>query len=129
MKNSIQKIETDKAPKAIGPYSQATLADGFMFISGQIPINPETGKIESLDITSQTNQVLDNIEEILKAAGLTFEDVVKTEIYVSDLENFTLINSLYGKRFSHLIKPARQLMQVSRLPLDSLIEISCIAKK
>lgn len=129
MKQDIQKIETEHAPKAIGPYSQATLVEGFLFISGQIPINPLTGKIEFFDIKSQTIQVLDNLEQILKAAGLTFENVVKTEIYVSNLDDFTLINSLYAERFSHSIKPARQLMQVSRLPLDSLIEISCIAKK
>lgn len=125
----MQKIETTKAPKAIGPYSQAVLAEGFLFVSGQIPINPLTGKIESTDIRLQTIQVLDNIEQILIAAGLSFKNVVKTEIYVSDLEHFGLINTLYAERFTHPIQPARQLMQVARLPLDSLIEISCIAKK
>jgi 2-iminobutanoate/2-iminopropanoate deaminase len=123
----LKKIETHLAPKAIGPYSQAVMTEQFVFISGQIPIEPKSGKIQSSSIENQTIQVLANLEAILKEAGLSFEHVVKTEIYVTDLSHFSTINTLYAERFQGPIKPARQLMQVSRLPMDSLIEISCIA--
>ena len=123
----IKPIQTAHAPKAIGPYSQAIIAENFMFISGQIPINPQTGKIEESSIEGQTRQVLHNIEAILKEAGLTFDHVVKSEIYVKDLDHFSVINLIYGAKFPGDHKPARQLMQVARLPMDSLIEISCIA--
>lgn len=125
----MKKIETEKAPKAIGPYSQAIVAGQFVFVSGQLPINPTSGKIIETTIEGQTKQVLANIEAILHAAGLSFAHVVKTEIYLKDLENFHKVNALYAEKFSHPIKPARQTMQVARLPLDSLIEISCIALK
>jgi 2-iminobutanoate/2-iminopropanoate deaminase len=125
----IRKIETDNAPKAIGPYSQAVIFQQLVFVSGQIPIEPKSGKIVDFTIEGQTKQVLSNIEAILQAEGLTFQNVVKTEIYVKDLADFQTINTLYAEKFSHAIKPARQLMQVVRLPMDSLIEISCIAVK
>ena len=123
----MRKIETDRAPRAIGPYSQAIRVENFLFVSGQIPIELESGKIVDQTIQGQTRHVLDHIEAILKAAGLRLEDVVKTEIYLTDLGDFQVVNAIYAERFSHPIKPARQLMQVARLPLDSLIEISCIA--
>lgn len=123
----LTKIETDKAPKAIAPYSQALLFENLLFVSGQIPTDPRTGKIEAMDIAGQTKQVLANLEAILGAAGLTFKDVIKTEIYVKDMGDYAIINALYAEKFSHPVQPARQLMQVARLPLDSLIEISCIA--
>jgi 2-iminobutanoate/2-iminopropanoate deaminase len=123
------KVETEKAPKAIGPYSQAVGFENFLFVSGQIPIDPQKGQIVDQTIEGQTRQVLANIEAILQAYGLTFEHVVKTEIYVKDIGDFHAINALYAEKFSHAIKPARQLMQVAKLPLDSLIEISCIAVK
>lgn len=125
----LKKIESSHAPRAIGPYSQAIEANGFIFISGQIPLEPAAGKILEMSIEGQTYQVLKNLEAILEECGLTFENVVKTEIYVKDLEHFSKINAIYAEKFCHQIKPARQLMQVSRLPMDSLIEISCIAKK
>lgn len=124
---SLRRIETQEAPQAIGPYSQAVAFENFLFISGQIPIDPKVGKIVDFTIEGQTRQVLANIEALLKAEGLGFEHVIKSEIYVKDLNDFQLINAIYGEKFSHPAKPARQLMQVARLPLDSLIEISCIA--
>jgi 2-iminobutanoate/2-iminopropanoate deaminase len=122
-----RKVETDQAPQAIGPYSQAVSFENLLFVSGQIPVNPKIGKIVDFAIEGQTRQVLANIEAILKADGLGFEHVIKTEIYVKDISDFQVINSIYAEKFPYPIKPARQLMQVARLPLDSLIEISCIA--
>ncbi len=123
----LKKIETKHAPQAIGPYSQAVSWNSFLFVSGQIPIDPKTGKIEHTTIQEQTKQVLDNIEAILRADSLGFEDVVKVEVYVKDLNDFQAINAIYAEKFAHRVKPARQFMQVARLPLDSLIEVSCIA--
>jgi 2-iminobutanoate/2-iminopropanoate deaminase len=125
----IKAIQTDRAPQAIGPYSQAVAAGPFLFISGQIPIDPQTGTIKGSTIEEQTEQVLNNIEAILHAANLTLEHVVKTEVYLKDMQDFAAVNTLYGKRFSHAVKPARQAMQVGKLPLDVRIEISCIAFK
>jgi 2-iminobutanoate/2-iminopropanoate deaminase len=127
--NTIKAIHTDQAPQAIGPYSQAVAAGPFLYISGQIPIDPQTGAIKGSTIEIQTEQVLDNIESILHAAGFTFEHVVKTEVYLKDMQDFAVVNNLYAKRFSHPVKPARQAMQVAKLPLDVRIEISCIAFK
>ncbi len=127
MSEFIKKIETPKAPKAIGPYSQAIVTENLVFVSGQIPIDPTVGKIVEESIQGQTKQVLDNIEAILQAAGLHFEDVVKTEIYLTNMDDFSLVNAVYAQRFSHPIQPARQTMQVSKLPLGALVEISCIA--
>ena len=124
---TLRKIETEHAPKALGPYSQAVGFERLLFISGQIPIDPKSGKIIENTIEGQTRQVLVNIEAILKADGLGFENVVKTEIYVKDIGDFQVVNSIYAEKFSHSIRPTRQLMQVAKLPLDSLIEISCIA--
>ncbi len=124
----VQKIETPDAPKAIGPYSQAVVAGGFLFVSGQIPIDPKEGKIVDLTIQGQTKQVLENIEAILKKAGLGFADVVKTEVYLKDMGDFQEMNKIYAQTFSCPIKPARQAMQVGKLPMDALVEISCIAK-
>jgi len=124
---TIRKVETAHAPKAIGPYSQAVGFEHLLFVSGQIPIDPKSGKIVEQTIEGQTRQVLANIEAILKADGLTFEHIVKAEIYMKDIGDFQVVNAIYAETFSHPIKPARQLMQVARLPMDSLIEISCIA--
>lgn len=125
----MKKIDTKHAPKAIGPYSQAIQAGSFLFISGQLPINPETGKIESHTIQGQTKQVLDNLAAILKEAGCTFADVVKSEVFLKDMNDFKEMNGLYAEHFNAEIKPARQAVQVARLPMDALIEISCIAYK
>ncbi len=125
----MKQIETDKAPKAIGSYSQAVEASGFIFISGQIPINPASGKVEESGIEGQTRQVFANLQAILKAAGCTFADVVRSEVYLKDLSHFAVMNQIYSEFFTAPIKPARQAMQVAELPLNVLIEISCIAKK
>ena len=121
------KIETANAPSPIGPYSQAIRAGQCLFVSGQIPINPSTGKVDETSIEGQTRQVLSNIQAILAAAGCGFEDVVKTEVYLKDLQDLDAVNKVYATSFSDEIKPARQAFQVSRLPLDVKIEISCIA--
>ena len=121
------KIETENAPKAIGPYSQAVRAGQLLFVSGQLPINPQTGKVEEVSIEGQTRQVFANIKAILEAAGCSFDDVVRAEVYLKDLQDFAAMNKIYAEYFSSEIKPARQSMQVAKLPLDIRIEISCIA--
>ena len=119
-------ISTPLGPAAIGPYSQAILAGDFLFVSGQIPIDPATGQVVERTIAAQTNQVLNNIASILKEAGRTFAHVVKTEVYLKDLNHFKEMNEIYANWFTAPIKPARQAMQVGMLPLDVLVEISCI---
>jgi len=121
------KIETENAPKAIGPYSQAVRAGQLLFVSGQIPLNPKTGKVEEVSIEGQTRQVFANILAILAAAGCGFEDVVRAEVYLKDLQDFAAMNQIYAEYFSSEIQPARQTMQVAKIPLDVRIEISCIA--
>lgn len=125
----LEKIETADAPAAIGPYVQAISAFPFIFVSGQLPLNPTTGQLVESDIRRQTNQVLDNLEAILKACQCTFLNVVRCDVFVKDLNDFALINEEYAKRFTQPTPPARQTVQVARLPLDALIEISCIAMK
>lgn len=122
-----KKIETSQAPKAIGPYSQAVCAPPFVFVSGQVPLDPSTGKLVESNIRIQINRVLDNLEAILKESGCSFEDVVRCEVFVVDLNDFSTINEEYAKRFNQPIPPARQTVQVTRLPLNALVEISCIA--
>lgn len=125
--SQIAQIATDKAPAAIGPYSQAICAGSYLFVSGQIAIDPAEGKLTAETIEEQTRQVLKNLEAILEAKGLTLENVVKTEVYLKDLKDFSVMNGIYAEKFSYAIKPARATIQVSKLPLDALIEISCIA--
>lgn len=124
-----KQIETTQAPKAIGPYSQAVSAGGFLFVSGQIPVNPQTGKIDETTIEGQTRQVLANLEAVLKAANLSFADVVKTEVFLKEMGDFQKMNAPYGEKFTGPVKPARQTIQAARLPMDALIEISCIAMR
>lgn len=120
-------INTDNAPKAIGPYSQAIEINGMLFISGQIPVNPATGKIvEGID--EQTEQVMQNIGAILKEAGYTFEHVVKSTCLLSDMANFKTMNEIYGKYYS-TNPPARAAFAVKELPLGVLVEIETIAVK
>ena len=114
-------------PKAIGPYSHAVRAGNLLFVSGQIPIDPAHGKIMETTIQAQTRQVLANIEAVLRSEDLTLENVVKAEVYMKDLSQFQEMNAIYAEAFSFPVKPARQAMQVARLPMDALIEISCIA--
>lgn len=124
---SITQIVTEKAPKAIGPYSQAIRAGEYVYISGQIAIDPSMGKLAGDTIEVQTLQVLKNIEAILEAQGLTLESVVKTEVYLKDLKDFSAMNALYAEKFIFEVKPARATVQVSKLPMDALVEISCVA--
>ncbi len=126
--SKIEKIETAQAPQAIGPYSQAVLASPFLFVSGQLPIDPATGKLIESDIRLQTIRVLNNLEAILKAGSLGFQDVVRCDVFLKDLNDFAIVNEEYAKWFKQPVPPARQTIQVARLPLDALVEISCIAK-
>lgn len=119
-------ISTDKAPGAIGPYSQAVKAGGMVFCSGQIPLDPVTGEFVSDDISEQTEQVLKNLGEVLAAAGTSFGNVVKTTIFLADMNDFALVNQVYGRYFSDN-KPARATVQAARLPRDAKVEIDCIA--
>lgn len=121
-------ISTPKAPAAIGPYSQAVQIDGTLYISGQVPIRPETGKVEGSTITEQTEQVMKNIEAILSEAGYTFSDVVKSTCLLSDMANFKAMNEVYGKYYAEN-PPARAAFAVKELPLGVLIEIETIAVK
>jgi 2-iminobutanoate/2-iminopropanoate deaminase len=121
-------ISTPNAPKAIGPYSQAIEANGTLFISGQIPIDPATGKIVEGGITEQAEQVMKNIDAILNEAGFEFKDVVKSTCLLSDMDNFAPMNAVYGKYYSEN-PPARAAFAVVKLPLGALIEIETIAVK
>ncbi|MBA3957574.1 MAG: RidA family protein [Parachlamydiaceae bacterium] len=123
----ITKIVTDQAPAALGPYSQAVCAGNYVFVSGQVAIDPAVGKLAGETIELQTAQVLKNIEAILLAQGLTLENVVKAEVFLKDLKDFPAMNKIYGERFSYAVKPSRATVQVSKLPLDALVEIACIA--
>ena len=121
-------IATKNAPGAIGPYSQAIEVHGMLFISGQIPINPETGNIVEGGIYEQTEQVMKNLEGILTEAGYTFDDVVKSTCLLSDMANFAAMNEVYGKRFAQN-PPARAAFAVRTLPKEVLVEIEMIAAK
>jgi len=121
-------ISTTSAPAAIGPYSQAIEKNGMLFISGQIPVNPVSGQIAGNSIVEQTKQVLENISEILKAAGYTINDVVKTTCYLADMSQFAEMNTVYADYFNNG-PPARATIEVSRLPKDVMIEIDAIAIK
>ncbi len=121
----MQKIVTDKAPAAIGPYSQAIKAGDFLYASGQIPINPATGEIEGADVTAQADLVCKNIGEILKAAGTDYEHVVKTGCFLAEMADFGAFNAVYEKYFTG--KPARSCVAVKQLPKDVLCEVEVIA--
>ena len=121
-------INTTNAPAAIGPYSQAVEANGLLFISGQLPINPAVGKIEVTDIAAQTEQVFANISAILAEAGYTFSDVVKSTVFLSDIANFAGMNEVYKKYYQSEC-PARSAFAVKDLPLGALVEIETIAAK
>ncbi len=119
-------IETKAAPDSIGPYSQAIRSNGFIFVSGQIPIHPETGLVAAGGIEAQTHQVMKNLAAILYAAGSGLDKVVKTTIFLSSLDDFSGFNRIYEEYFGK-IKPARATVQVSRLPKEVLLEIEAIA--
>ncbi|MEC4807011.1 MAG: RidA family protein, partial [Jaaginema sp. PMC 1079.18] len=125
-----QVIQTENAPAPVGPYNQAILAQGQMlFVAGQIPLDPKTGKMVGEDVGQQTRQVMANIQAILQAAELTFSDVVKTSVFLSDLNDFTQMNQVYDEYFEEATAPARATVEVSRLPKGALVEIECIAVK
>lgn len=121
-----QAITTSSAPKAIGPYSQAIRAGSLLFVSGQVPIDPATGNLVEGDIATQTRRVFDNIGAILKAAHGTFDQVVRTTVYLADMNDFAAMNEVYGTYFSSPA-PARATVQVARLPKDARVEIDVIA--
>jgi 2-iminobutanoate/2-iminopropanoate deaminase len=119
-------VSTKDAPQAIGPYSQAIKAGGFVFVSGQIPIDPATGQIITGDISAQTERVMKNLEAILRAAGSSLAQVVKSTVYLKNMSEFAAMNEVYG-RFFKSAPPARATVEVSRLPKDVLVEIDVIA--
>jgi 2-iminobutanoate/2-iminopropanoate deaminase len=119
-------VNTDKAPAAIGPYSQAIKAGNFLFISGQIPVNPATGEVVAGDVAAQTKQVLENIKAILESENLKLGNVVKTSVFLADMNDFQTVNQVYGEYFSQ-DAPARGCVQVARLPKDVSVEIEAIA--
>ncbi len=121
-------IKTDQAPAAIGPYSQAIAADGLMFLSGQIPLDPATGELVTGDIRLETQRVLDNLQAVLAAGGATFGDVVKTTIYLTNLGDFAAVNEVYAKAFV-AAPPARATVQVAALPRGARVEIDAIARR
>ncbi|KAL0000820.1 reactive Intermediate Deaminase A, chloroplastic [Quercus robur] len=121
-----EAVQTEKAPAALGPYSQATKANNFLFVSGVLGLVPETGKFISDSVEDQTEQVLKNMGEILKAGGASYAAVVKTTIMLADLKDFKKVNEIYAKYFPSPA-PARSTYQVAALPLDAKIEIECIA--
>ena len=124
---SIEFIKTDKAPAAVGPYSQAIEVDGFIFTSGQLPIDPETGELVQGDIKEATKRSLDNVVAILEEAGSSLENIIKVTIFLDDINDFGQVNEVYGEYFSDH-KPARSCIEVAKIPLDGDIEIEVIAK-
>ena len=121
----MKTIRTSKAPAAIGPYSQAKIVNGFVFASGQIPINPATGNIDAQTIEEQTEQSIQNVIAILNDAGLTLKNVVKTTCFLADIKDFAAFNNIYGKYFTE--KPARSCVAVKDLPKGALVEVEVIA--
>ena len=124
----MKTISTDQAPKAIGPYSQGIEVNGFIFISGQIPLDPATGELVNGDIKKQTARVFENIRAILKASGCDLKNVVKATVFVTDLSNFAVVNEIYSQYFGEH-KPARSFVQVAGLPKGAQVEIEVIATK
>lgn len=122
-------IRTSKAPAPLGPYNQAVLSNDTLYMSGQIGININTGEMVLDDIKSETTQVMQNLKAVLEAADMSFENVVKTSIFISNMDDFVLINEVYGSYFNENTAPARETVQVARLPKDVNVEISMIAVK
>ena len=121
------KVQTNKAPAAIGPYSQATVVGNLIFTSGQIPLNPETGMIEGNNITEQTHRVCKNLKAVLEAAGASLEKAVKTTCFLDDMADFAAFNEVYAEYFTG--KPARSCVAVKTLPKNALVEVEVIAEK
>ena len=127
MKKTI--ITTDKAPAPIGPYNQAVLMNNTLYLSGQIPLIPETMDLVEGDLKAETVRVMENLKAVLEAAEMTFEDVVKSSIFLSDMNNFSTINEVYGRYFDEATAPARETVEVANLPKFVRVEISMIAVK
>ncbi len=121
----LKKVSTEKAPAAIGPYSQAIICGEMVFTSGQIPINPASGSVEAEGITAQAEQVMKNLGEVLNAAGSSFEKAVKTTCFLADMNDFAAFNEVYGKYFT--TKPARSCVAVKTLPKNVLVEVEVVA--
>jgi 2-iminobutanoate/2-iminopropanoate deaminase len=119
-------ILTDRGPKPIGPYSQAIRTNGFLYVSGQVALDPKTGEMKGTDVREQTERVFENIKGILEAAGSNLHHVVKTTVFLKDMNDFMAMNEVYARHFT-LAPPARSTVQVSRLPKDALVEIEVIA--
>ena len=122
----MNKISTEKAPAAIGPYSQAIVHGGLVFTSGQIPIDPATGNIDAVGITAQTEQVMKNLSAVLSAAGSSFEKAIKTTCFLADIADFAAFNEVYAKYFTE--KPARSCVAVKSLPKGALVEVEVVAE-
>ncbi|MDF7822402.1 RidA family protein [Pontiellaceae bacterium B12227] len=123
-----QIIQTEKAPAPIGPYSQAVKTGDLLYTSGQIPIDPATGSKVEGGIKEQTVQVLDNLKEVVAAAGVTLDDVIKTTVFLQDMGDFAAFNAVYAEYFGEENAPARSTVQVAALPIGALVEIECVAK-
>lgn len=123
---SLKTVKTDKAPAAIGPYSQGIIANGFLFTAGQIALDPSTGQIMEGDVKAQTERVLKNLTEVLAAAGASWTDVVKTTVFLHDMNDFPAVNDTYARMIGDA-RPARSTVQVSGLPRGVLVEIDAIA--
>jgi 2-iminobutanoate/2-iminopropanoate deaminase len=119
-------VLTERGPKPIGPYSQAIRTNGFLFVSGQVALDPKTGEMTGVDIRQQTERVLENVKGILEAAGSNLHHVVKTTVFLKDMNDFATMNEVYARYFT-TAPPARSTVQVSRLPKDALVEIEVIA--
>jgi 2-iminobutanoate/2-iminopropanoate deaminase len=123
---NMQSVHTDNAPAAIGPYSQAVVANGFVFTAGQVPFDPQTMQLVEGDIAAQTEQVMKNLQAILQQAGADLSTVVKTTVFLKDMNDFAAMNEVYARHFGDH-KPARSTVQVARLPRDAQVEIECVA--
>ena len=125
----MRKIETGQAPKAVGPYSQGVQTETFIFVSGQLPVDPKTGEKVEENIRTQTDRVIENLKSVLEATGSGLHKVVRCDVFLKDMNNFKEMNEVYASKFVTEPRPARQAVQVARLPLDAMVEISCIAVK
>ena len=123
----LKPVRTDKAPAAIGPYSQGIVASGFLFTAGQIALDPATGQVVTGDVKAQTTQVLTNLAEVLAAAGASWRHVVKTTVFLADMNDFPVVNEVYGRMLGDA-RPARSTVQVAGLPRGVLVEIDAIAE-
>ena len=126
MSNQKEVILTKSAPQPIGPYSQAIKAGGFLFCSGQIPLDPVSGQVSAADIEGQTRRVMENVKAVLEAGGASFDTIVKTTIFLKNMADFPKVNEVYGTYFKGTT-PARSTIEVARLPKDVLVEVECVA--